>query len=139
VIDSDQRWRFSELLTEDGAGVIELWMNGLPDAARIGLEVRLIQWAAMDRWIESYATVVEIEAAGERVEPLLKLRFIELLYGGVVYRVFGTDLNAREFVMLLGDTDHARRAQPSAETIRIGKERLEYLRENPERRQEYEI
>ena len=139
MIEIDQRWKLSELLTEDGAGVIELWMNGLSDEVRAQLEVRLINWASSDRLLETYASVVELDTAGERFQPLHKLRVIELLFGRVVYRIFGTDFDPREFVMLFGEIDPLRRGKFSAETMKHAKDRLDFFRKNPGSRREYEI
>jgi len=130
VIDCLQRWKFSEFLLDDGAGVITEWIRTLADEVQAEIDTRLLHWSKVDKWIEAYAKVFE---------DLRDIQEISVQCGGAVYRILGSHISIWEFVMLVGDVDERRRGKTPSRAKQSALERLNALRANPERRRDYEI
>jgi hypothetical protein len=130
VITYFESWKFSEFVLDDGAGVITEWIHLLDDEVRAAIDIRLLQWSKMDKWIDAYT---------KNFEDLSDIKEISVQCGGAVYRILGSSISIWEFVMLVGDVDARRRGKTPPKTKQIAQERLNVLRANPERRREYEI
>jgi hypothetical protein len=134
------RWKFSEYtLPHDGTGVISRWIDGLDDEVQAEFDVRLIQWAAKDKWLDLYSGLVEIDKHGDRFEGLTNIRDIAVTVNGVLYRILGVHFEVWEFVMLIGYSDDQRRAKAPLDVQECLQERLDDLRQNRHHRQDYEL
>ena len=139
MINDLKRWTFSEYTTHDGVGVITKWIDGLDDEVQAEFEVRFLQWAAQDKWLDLYTGAVELDTHGDRFEELTKIRDIPITVSGVLYRILGVHFSVWEFVMLVGYSDDKRRSETPAEVEECFRERLGELRQNRHHRQKYEL
>jgi hypothetical protein len=139
VIDEPTRWRFSEYTTNDGAGVISSWMDGLDEQVQAEFDARMLAWATHDKWLDLYTGAVKIDTHGERFEELTQSREIPVTVDGVLYRILGVHFSVWEFVMLIGCSDDQRRAEIPPEVQEWFVERLDDLRRNPHHRRTYEL
>jgi hypothetical protein len=126
---SNQRWKFSEYLTDDGVGTITTWLQGLDVDVQARIDAHLLQWASRDKWTDAYVG---------KFESLKGLREIAVLHERSVYRILGSAISIWEFVMLIGHTDDLRRNNIPREIKAEANLRLNALRMNPERRREFE-
>jgi hypothetical protein len=130
VIDiSDQRWRFSEYLTDDGVGTITTWLHSLDVEVQARIDAHLLQWASRDKWADAYVG---------KFESLKDLREIAVQHERSVYRILGSAISIWEFVMLIGYRDDLRTSRIPRDIRTEANLRLNALRVNPERRCEFE-
>ncbi len=130
MIESFQRWTFSEFVLDDGAGVITRWIETLDDEVQAQIDTKLLHWRKVDKWITAWAG---------KFEDLKDIQEIVVYSGKSVYRILGTQFSIWEFVMLVPYKDENKRSNVPPEIRALAEDRLNQLRADPEKRREFTI